>query len=69
MTPNCYSCIHLMPPEKTADGNRLCRTYGLAVSPELEADCKRHVREPGSDDAIPAWYWPDQHAAGEGRGD
>ncbi len=69
MNPNCPACIHLMQPEKTADGQRLCRTYGLAVSPALEADCTRYVREVGSDDAIPAWYWPDQHAAGEGRGD
>lgn len=54
----CYSCIHLMQPEKTADSLRRCRVAREAepVSPELEAECERFVREVGSDDAIPEWY-------------
>lgn len=70
MTPNCYSCIHMMPPEKTADGVRRCRVDGLPISPALEEDCKNsYVRAPGSDDEMPPWYWGAWHVAGEGRGD
>ena len=65
----CFSCLHLMAPEKTADGTRLCRAYGLPVSPVLEADCKRFVRETGSDDEVPPWYSDAWHVCGEGRGD
>lgn len=66
MTPNCYSCIHLMPPEKTADGVRRCRVHkrALPVSPALEADCKRYVRETGTDDAVPEWYRDAWHVGG-----
>lgn len=66
----CYSCIHLMPEEKTADGVRCCRVDGLPISPALEEDCKNsYVREVGSDDAMPEWYRDAWHVGGEGRGD
>lgn len=54
-----------------ADEIRRCRVDRNArpVTPDLEANCKRHIREPGSDDAVPPWYWGAWHVAGEGRGD
>lgn len=69
MKPNCAVCIHLMQPHQTVDNTRRCRRYGLEVSEPLEADCKAFVRETGSDDEMPPWYWGAWHVAGEGRGD
>ena len=54
-----------------ADGIRRCRVdrNALPVSAALEADCRRYVRETGSDDAgVPAWYQNAWHVCGEGRG-
>lgn len=64
----CYACIHLMTG---ADGLKRCRvdTNALPVSPALEADCRRFMREPGSDDSVPEWYRDAWHVGGEGRGD
>jgi hypothetical protein len=60
-----------MRPDQSADGIRRCRVErnALPVSPALEADCKRYLRETGSDDQTPEWYRDAWHVAGEGRGD
>lgn len=64
----CFSCLHFMDCEKTADGVRRCRVDGLPISPALEEDCKNsYVREVGSDDAMPEWYRDAWHVGGEGR--
>ena len=58
-----------MTPEQSADSVRRCRVdrQALPVSPQLEADCKKFVREPGADDAdAPEWY---AEAWEQGRGD
>lgn len=71
-TPCCAYCLHLMDTHQTADGVRRCRVYGgLPVSVPLEDDCRKFVREVGSDDAIPVWYseaWCVTSST-EGRGD
>lgn len=53
---NCYSCIHL---DGGADSMRRCQGAKDAprVSRDLEAACEVYVREPGSDDEVPSWYW------------
>lgn len=68
---SCFSCLHLMTPEQSADGVRRCRVNrnGLPVSPALEADCTKYVRSVGTDDEMPAWYRDAWHVGGEGRGD
>ena len=65
---SCYSCLHLMTPDQSADGLRRCRVDRKAeqVSPQLEADCRRYVRAVGSDDSVPEWY---AEAWEQGRGD
>jgi hypothetical protein len=69
MKPACYACIHMIPPEKTVDGSRLCRAYGLPVSLTLEADCTRNVPDTDAADEVPVWYADAWHVGGEGRGD
>lgn len=65
---SCYACLHCYDG---ADQIKRCRVNGLPVSPALEDDCNRFIREPGSDDSVPPWYieaWCVTTSM-EGRGD
>ena len=55
----CHTCIQSY---MGADVTLRCRVNGLPVKPELWEDCKRYIREPGSDDHLEVKYC-------DGRGD